>query len=105
MVGAYFNLSLFHVPAGLILGAVALTAGSSRKMYFLSNTRLNGAAICLAVVLAAQVLTGRGYVTLAMGGYVIAFTIGFYGLFLSESRTSIKFIVRGISLLYKYFLL
>ncbi len=88
-----------------MFGTLVLVVASTRKgVTILSDKKLSYAILLMSILLVLQVLTGRGFVVLAAGGYVLAFTLAFYGLFYIGTGIAIKTIVRGISFLYKFFI-
>lgn len=104
MVGAFLDISVFHIPAALVLGALALTPGATRNYFTANNIWINRVIVLLAFLLIIQILTVRGFVILSTGGYVLTFAVAFYGLLLTETGIEPKTIVRGISLIYKFFI-
>lgn len=104
MAGSFLNVPVYNIPAGLVLGAMALIFVSTQKPFAVNNIWIFWATFSLSFLLMIQVLTGRGFVILANGGYVLIFTFAFYGLLSTGTGISRVSIVRGISFLYKYYL-
>lgn len=101
LAGAYS----YHLPAYLVLGVGSLITISARNDFRIAFCRqLNWAIVLMALLLMLQVLTGRGFVILGAGGYVLIFALFFYNLFLT-GNVSLATVTRGISLLYKFFII
>jgi hypothetical protein len=62
------------------------------------------AAPTLHFLIAIHESMGHGLVILAVGGYVLIFTLVFFTLFSTGAGSSLISIIRGISSLYKFFL-
>jgi len=104
MAGALLSVPVYNIPAGLVLGTIALTFFQTRKALTVNTFWITWAMFSLSCLLMVHVLTGRGFAILASGGYVLAFTFVFYALFSVGPGISMISIVRGISFLYKFYL-
>lgn len=71
----------------------------------MKNSVIIFATSAMFVILMVQLATGRGFVTLAAGGYVIIFTLVFSAMLSSGKGCTQTMILRGIGLLYKFFLI
>jgi len=106
LLGALLNINIYHMPAGLVFIAVVLvlTLNAQKKFLVNNNNLITFALSVLFVILVIQFVTGRGFVTLATGGYVLIFTLVFFIFFSKGTGSSPMSIVRGIGFLYKFFL-
>lgn len=104
MAGSFLNVAVYHIPAGLVLVAMVIAYSSTQNFFALYRIWLTWANFLLFILLMTHILTGRGFVLLASGGYVLIFAYVFHGLFLTGVGLSVKTMVRGISFIYKFFI-
>lgn len=105
LLGAFFNFNVYHLPAGLVSVAIGLILISQQKLVIKKDILTTLAAPALLTLLATQVIMGHGFVILAVGGYVLIFTLVFFVLFSTGAGSSLISIISGISSLYKFFLI
>lgn len=104
ITSSFFGVSLYHLPAFLVLAILALMFASSRQLFTdVNDKKLVQAIFLMGFLLMIQIFTGRGFVLLGAGGYLFIFTAIFYGLFISGSAISSDLMIRRISFLYKFF--
>ena len=104
LVGAFFGIPIYHVPAGLLLITGAIAYSITRNPMYLGRIWLYSLGL-LFTILVAQILSGRGFVTLAFGGYVVIFGFLFFTFFASGRGITFITIIRGISFLNMFFIL
>lgn len=104
LLGALLNFNIYHLPAGLI-ASIGLILISQRKLVVKKNILTTVVAPTFLILLVIQVITGRGFVILGVGGYVLIFALIFFVLFTTETGSSLQSMVHGISFLYKFFLI
>lgn len=107
IVGALFNLNVYHMAGGFLMISLILLSIHSefRKFLLPIDICIKLVFFLLICILVIQVLTGRGFVILASGGYVIIFSFIFLGKFWYRTRISAVRIFFGVSFLYKYFII
>lgn len=102
MVGSLVDIYAYHLPAYLALGVLFLIVISDlNDLRVVFYRQLHWVMVLMALLLMLQVLTGRGFVILGAGGYVLIFALLFYNLLLTGGA-SISTVVRGIGSLYKF---
>jgi hypothetical protein len=104
ITGAIFGISVFHVPAAVAVGTGIVAYSTTRTPVYLGHTWLYSLTLMFAL-LSIQVLSGRGFVILAAGGYVLVFGFIFYGLFALGRGITLDSVIRGGSTLNKFFLI
>ncbi|MCU0641466.1 MAG: hypothetical protein MUC35_05200 [Candidatus Margulisbacteria bacterium] len=102
--------SLFNIPSivttpGLIFAAWGLSCLSLRDGRAVILSKHSAWAAFLAFLLLINIVTDRGFVILAAGGYILIFTFIFYDQLLTGVGASAQTIVSGISFLYKFYIM
>lgn len=102
MVSSIIGGNWYHLPAIIAVVVVFLILMSDVKnLRVLFEKRLSCALFIMIILLAFQVVTGRGFVILAAGGYLLMFALFFYNLLLT-GNVSITKIARELSFIYKF---
>jgi len=102
VVGAALDVSIFHVPAAVIVAGVALAATvTSAAVLSRSDPKLLGLAAAVLLLLAVQVATGRGFTILGAGGYPAIFACIFFTMFRAGPGVSAAAASRGLTFIYK----
>lgn len=104
LLGALFNINVYHFSAALVGGAAILVLVKYCHVIVIKNSVIIFAASAMFAILMIQLMTGRGFVTLAAGGYVIIFTLVFSTMLSSGQGCTQTMILHRIGLLYKFFL-
>lgn len=104
MAGAFFNVYVYHIPAGLLLIAIVITNTSMQSFFSPKKTSITWSIYILFIIFMIQIITGRGFTILGSGGYVLIYAYVFQDLFLTGAGPSVKRIVHGITFIYKFFI-
>jgi hypothetical protein len=106
LASSWINRSLYHLPASLVAAAlvVTMTQLPLRKIRIFNQGLLFFAGWVLVTMLAVHVSTGRGWVILANGGYVIMFALVFCVMLANGDGVSLRSMVHATSFLYLFLL-
>jgi len=105
VAGSLLDTSMYHVPVGLTVVALFISVTRPQNnINFVFHKKLPWVILVIFSVLTIAWLTGRGFVILGAGGYVLICVSVYYHFFRTESGMSVKTIVWWVSLLYKFFM-
>jgi len=104
LIGASLNVNVYHIPFLISVAAICLVIAKKQEFVFRKNILTTRIVPVLFLIIVLQVATGRGFVTLAVGGYVIIFATIFYEFFSNGKLNAPVILVRGISSIYKILL-
>jgi len=104
IVSSLVGVNGYHLPVYLVLVVLFLIAMSNPNSFrFVFHRQLNWAIALMALLLILQVFTGRGFVILGAGGYVLILALIFYNLLLI-GKASTVLVMRWLSFLFKFFI-
>jgi hypothetical protein len=104
MMGALVNVATLHVAAGFVLGCwiISMLLGAHISQISIPRYQLV-LLLLMSSLLLIQASTGRGFVVLIGGFYVLALSFVFYQMLKAGIGASLDAIVRSVSLLNKFF--
>lgn len=106
MAGALVNLPTYHIPVAMTFFVFMISLSTNKKRLFIksykSQTRIILFMFCILVL---QLLTGRGFVILVGGGYMLLLSFFFYAMFSSGDGISIASIIRRTNFIYKFLMI
>ena len=105
LLGALLNVPAYHLPAGSVAVAVILILITQKKIAVRKNILTMLVAPMSFIIFIMQLIIGHGFVILSTGGYVLIFMLVFFTFFSMGTGSSLISMVRGISYLYKFFLI
>lgn len=104
MVSSLVGVNGYHLPVFLALAALFINIISNPHSFrFVLHRQLNWAIVLMFLLLIIQVITGRGFVILGAGGYIVILTLVFYNLIFIGNTTE-SLIVRWLNLIFKFFI-
>jgi hypothetical protein len=105
MGGALLNIATLNFAAALLLGCWIVSILISSDFFQLTIPRSHIALVIFMIgLLALQVSTGRGFVMLVGGFYLLVFALVYYQMLKVGRGASFEIIIRGISFIHKFFL-
>lgn len=106
MAGALANVATLHLAAAFVVGCWLVSVLSATDLTRLAMPRYQLVLVLLMFgLLLVQASTGRGFVVLIAGFYLLLLSFVFYQMLKAGGGTSLAKIVRSISFLQKFFLI